>query len=737
VEDWASNIDILSEKVGIIPEYYDKSTKQMIVSSTQTKAALLEAMGIKVKTREDVLDAIKRVEFAKYNSIVEPVYVFRTDGFPISIDININQKIQETLVCWECVEENGQVTSGCVNLEEMDVVDVKKIDSEKFEKRKLILPIKPPIGYHDLKISFGSEESKSKLIIVPVKTFMPESMKEHDKVWGIPVQLYALRSKKNWGIGDFSDLIKFIEIASDAGAGVIGLNPINVLCLDNPEAASPYSSNSRIFKNPLYIAVEEVEEYQTSEKIKEYVSSEDFKAKLKAVRQSMVVKYREVAELKMNAFRLMYAEFKSNYYSGTELSNRAKSFEDFCESKGEILHNLAVYQMLTVYMKKKFDVDGWRNWPMDFHNPKNRMVKELAREFADEIKFYKYLQWIADGQFAKAGLACWKSNMSIGLYEDLAVGVNYQSSETWSSQSLFLENVTVGAPPDKFNPKGQGWGLAGFCPYAMKKDAYQFFRRILQSNMRRSGALRVDHVMGLLRLYLIPEGEKGSYVSYPQDDLYGIIALESHRHSCVIVGEDLGTVPKGFRDEMHSRGIMSLKMLWGEREKDGSFKSPKDSQKLAAIGAGTHDLPTLHAMWKGADIELFSDYDLFRTPEDKEKAIKDRVKERTWLLEALEREGFAPKDSSLEGDLTSGKLVPKWLSVAVYSFMASSNCHIALVQLEDILGQVRQMNLPGTDMEYPNWRHKNKVSIETLATDERFVAVAEAMRKIRGNGKVA
>jgi 4-alpha-glucanotransferase len=504
------------------------------------------------------------------------------------------------------------------------------------------------------------------------------------RLWAISVQLYAVRSKRNLGIGDFRDLRDIVSLAARAGAAAIGLNPLHALFIDRPEAASPYAPNSRLFLNPLYIALDELDWFRRGD-----VSDAE------NVRRAELVDYPAVAALKLAALRAAYGRFQAD-----ASSQQREEFDIFCVERGESLRRFSCFQVLHA----RHAPAPWWQWPVPWSHPTDVEIDAFHRSEREHCGFFEFLQWIADRQLAQCQQQARQSGMPIGLYLDLAVGVDPSGAAAWSNQKSVMATLSIGAPPDELNREGQNWGLVPFNPHALTDDDFAVFRQLLAAAMRHAGAVRLDHVLGLMRLYLIPHGaSEGAYVRYPFEQLLRVIAEESHKHRCIFIGEDLGTVPEGFRDIAARWGVWSYRVVMFERHHGGAFKPPAEYPADALATFGTHDLATFAGWMSGDDLRAKRAIGLAAESDD------DRAREREALLTSLK---------SCGGDKIA----------AVARFLAETPSRLVAVSIDDILGVADQVNIPGTVEQHPNWRRKLPVPLEEWADQPAFVEVAEAFR---------
>jgi 4-alpha-glucanotransferase len=544
---------------------------------------------------------------------------------------------------------------------------------------------------------------------------------ERGRAWGFAVNLYTLRSQTNWGIGDFGDLRAFVELSARLGANLIGLNPLHALHAVDPEAASPYAPTSRYFLNPIYLAIPAIPEFARDARARAIVAEPSFARELAAAREAPHVAYATVARLKDRVLEALFTGFDAD----ADPARRA-TFAAFCARGGERLERFARYEALTeAFASDEGRVRGWLTWPDAYRDPTSDDVARFARERADRVTYAKFRQWLADEQLAEAGTRA--RALGIGLYRDLAVGVDLNSADVWSDRAAYVLDEEVGAPPDALGPLGQNWGLPPPEPAALVEGEGERFTALLEANMAHAGAVRIDHVMALVRLFRIPRGKTphdGHYVPYPLDDLLAVLARASERHACLVVGEDLGTVPDGFRERMERERILSYRLLYFERGDDGSFLGPEHYPELALATVGTHDLPTLAGWASGRDIEVRRRIGAL-SDEIAAAAREIRAADVGRLVEMLRAGGDLAVDDAPPNDAD--------LALGAYRFLARTRARIVLVQLDDAVGEFEQINLPGTFSEYPNWRRKINIDLERIAVDSRIAAIAaDVGERIRG-----
>jgi 4-alpha-glucanotransferase len=510
------------------------------------------------------------------------------------------------------------------------------------------------------------------LLVAPEKAFIGD----FERGWLLAVQLYGIRSGRNWGVGDFTDLANLITLSAELGAEGVGLNPLHALFDDRPGDFSPYAPNSRLFLNALYIDVEKAPGFK---------AGADREA-LARVRQTEQVDYKGVAALKWPALRAAFAAFNASI--GTA---EAKEFAAYCADRGELLERFAAFEVL----RHRFKTPWW-DWPAEWQQPDHAKCLELLQgSDKGEARFVMYVQWLAERQLRYAKDLAHRLGMKVGLYLDVAVGVQSDGFDAWNEQGAISRSLSVGAPPDPLNTVGQNWGLAGFNAPGLERKSFQPFRDMLRASMRHAGAIRLDHVLGLKRLYLVPHGfpaRQGAYAQMPFDALLAATALESAANRCVVIGEDLGTVPEGFREQMADWGIWSYKVMIFERDEAGRFRDVDYYAPNALITFSTHDLST-YAGWRSfGDLKTKRGLGIDPGETDGERWHALAMLDEVLRHNAIER-----------NDLYS-----------VISFLSRTRSRLLAISLEDLLGVVPQPNIPGTIDEHPNWRQKIPVALEDL-----------------------
>lgn len=728
-------LDELSQKLGIWLSFIDRGTNTEYFADKKSKQSICHALGFPAQTNIQIKKSLQKIQksfysnFAPFTIVVQDVEIH-----PLVFELAIRKDEENLPVSWVLETENGNVISGQFILNEMPISEEKTIDGIIFQKRRVYLDLNVEIGYHSLSFLLNGEKissnAKTRLIVAPTSCYMPSFLQNGVRVYGFPLQLYALRSEHNWGIGDFSDLIDMTPIAKDTGASLIGINPVNALFADTPQDASPYFSSSRLFLNPLYVNTDIVAEARDNKKYEAFKNSREFRKDMQTARSLDQVQYELVSRLKYKAFDILYETFRRTHLdkNGNAVTKRGKAFLKFCQKWDPFLLRFATFHVLrNTFLKQKKTLLWWR-WEKEYRDPDSSRVKVFQKQHKNEIGCILYQQFVAFEQYEAVSKKIIDVKLPIGLYVDLPVGVGENSAEVWSNQFIFMPEVTIGAPPDIFNKKGQDWSLSPFNPIVLKQTGYELFIRIIKNAMQNAGAIRIDHAFGLMRLYLRVKGASGAYLSYPFKDLMGIVALESVRNKCLVIAEDLGTAPDGFYEEMVKISALSFKIFHYQKNWDGLIM-PECYENRCLVASGTHDLPSYTAFWKGLDLELakkmktisLNQYRLHK---------KNRICERNQLIDAFRKQGlFLP--SSVELSNLSARIVPEWFIPNVYTFLARTRSMILLVRLEDILEQDEQLNLPGTYLEYPNWRYKLPISIKELLNDKRVEQITDILKKER------
>jgi 4-alpha-glucanotransferase len=709
-------IDTLARLRGIGDAYHDYRGELKYFSS-QTKREILRAMGCALDDAAVSADSSIRADVGRQRKLLPPL---ATSCNPrLGVEINITARVFGSALLWSVTLEDGSRHQGAISTADCQEVWRGEVEGSWITRRRFDLPLDLPLGYHELeaKIAGGLAE-RCQLIVAPQKCYEPPAIADGRRLWGVALQLYTLRSRANWGIGDFHDLETLIRWTASCGAGFIGLNPLHALAPSDPERASPYSASNRQFLNVLYIAVPRVPEFAHCAEAQQRLALPAVAVRLARLRSRELVDYRGVADLKLEILELLYRHFREKHLaSGSE---RGRSFRAYLAAQGSMLQLHARFDALDRYFRATRDsASGWMNWPEEFRDVNGRAAVRFAAEHPAEVEFYAYLQWLAHEQLLGAQQLARDLGMPIGLYGDYAVGANPSGSETWLDRRSYCLGAEIGAPPDPLALRGQGWGIPPQDPSTMLQERLQGFVRLIRSNMRYYGALRLDHVMSLFRLWWVPGGlapTEGAYVHYPLQQLLTVLALESVRAQCLVVGEDLGVVPDEMRHAMPQFGLFHYKVLLFEKQGD-RFRAPGEYVRSALATVTTHDMPTLRSYWEGRDIELRRRLNLYPSIEIENDIARERDHDRRLLLEALREQGLAPLHPADPHEPFSADLAQ-----ALHLYLARSSAALATLQIEDLLGMVDPVNVPGTHLEYPNWQRKVSSDLEDMTERSDFTA---------------
>lgn len=701
-------IERLARLRGIGDAYHDYRG-ELRHFSLQTKVDLLRAMGCAVEDAAALAAEISRLESERWRRLLPAMAA--ANGPRIGVDLNISAADFGSMLVWTVNCEQGERRTGALSSTDCPEIWRGEVEGSWITRRRFEVPVELPPGRHELEVRLGaSPVSRCALCMSPAACYEPAALREGGRLWGLAVQLYTVRSKANWGIGDFGDLKTLIRWLAPRGAGFIGLNPLHALSPADPERASPYSASSRHFLNVLYISVPDVPDYLESNAALSRVFDPQFAARLRELRQAPLVDYRGVAEHKFEILEILFKEFRAKHLA--HATERAAAFRAFVAAGGKLLKMHARFDAIDRHFRAAHGgACGWMSWPEEYHDPNGPAVRRFANEHDVEIEFWLYLQWQAHEQLVSAQSLARELGMPVGLYGDYAVGANPSGSETWADQTRYRLGAEIGAPPDPLALKGQGWGLPPPDPVVMESERLEGFGGVIRNNMRYYGALRLDHVMSLFRLWWVAAGRsptEGAYVHYPLHPLLTALSLESARSACVIVGEDLGVVPDEMRSAMPQFGLYHYKVLLFEKEGE-RFRRPSEYVRKALASVTTHDLPTLRSFWEGRDIELRRELKVYPSEEIELEVRRGRELDRVSLLAALQEEGLKPESP----DAPTDPFTPE-LAHAMHTYLARSSAALAAVQIEDLLGMTDPVNVPGTEREYPNWQRKLTANLEDL-----------------------
>jgi 4-alpha-glucanotransferase len=662
----------LAQRVGIAVEWIDASDRPQRVSPDVLRR-ILPALGVACANDREITESTQHLGHAQAPSMITCDV---GEGFSASLPYTSHARI--------AFEDGSR----------------EDIKPHTMDGGRLGFPSIERTGYHQLEIG----DTRIPLAVAPKRCFSLDDAAKGDRLWGLAVQLYGLRRGGDMGIGDTRALATLTRHAARLGADALALSPTHALFSGNLEKYSPYAPSSRLFLNPLFADPAMIFGSERVSALLHEAGSDNPRSASDAL-----IDWPEAAARKFYFFRRLFDSFHPTIEADPE-DGLVRAFRAFRRAGGDLLENHARFETIYAERGRRDPAQAdWRRWPNELRDPKGSAVTAFAAAHAREITFHIFLQWIADRSFAAVQKTAKDSHMRIGLIADLAVGMEAGGSQAWSRQDESLVGLTVGAPPDFFNPKGQSWGLTTYSPLALQAKAFAPFIAILRAALRNAGGVRIDHALGLKRLWLVPNGaapSEGAYLAYPFDDLLRLIKLESQRHQAVVIGEDLGTVPEGFRDILDDAAIAGTDVLWFAREKNRFL--PPDAWRSNAIAmTSTHDLPTLSGWWKGCDIKIREDGKLFGPGEDSQSLQKARSQERSSLWNALQSAG-ATKAAEPRPEEAAPAVN------AAIAFVSESPSPLLLLPLEDMLGLDEQPNLPGTIDEHPNWRRRYPQDTATI-----------------------
>lgn len=694
---------------GIEPGYHDALGNHHEVSA-ETEKALLAAMGVKASSDAEIQDSLADHLRHYCKRILRPVHVVRK-GEPFQVEFTLPADVARRSYRWSIQTEQGDAVRNEGAVGDLLSGDDRFVEDERWRTFALPLPTTLPPGYHRLSLEFGDQyTAETTIIAAPGRVFSPDDLEQPCRHWGMLAPLYGLRSERNTAIGDLIDLKELVSLLAEKGGSFVGINPITALNPTLPHQASPYSPSSRLFLNELLVGLD---------------TSRARRTKGEGCWPDELIDYASAGPAKLDGLLRQF----QNVMAGGQAD--LLPFQAYRADRGKSLERFALFRALFEYFfaKDPGHYWTWKHWPETYQHPDHPEVQAFAAEHRDRIEFFSFVQWLADQQLEQAQTGAIEQGMPIGLYLDLAVGIDPHGADCWADQDSFAKGAYLGAPPDDFNPNGQNWALAPFRPFELEERAYRPFIDVIRASMRHAGALRIDHVIGLQRSFWIPEDQDlgGTYVRYPIYDLLGVIALESHRHRCLVIGEDLGNLPYGLRERLDRRNVMSSRVMYFERDQAGGFMRSDAFPGKALVTAGTHDLPTLTGYWQGRDIDVRADLGI--DPANRSDAMhEERRHDRRKLLTRLHDEGLLPAE--IDPDHPPHEMTPDLLA-AIHAFLARSPSDLMAVQLEDILGQLEQANLPGTVDEHPNWRRRMPPKLADLGSDPLANLIFDAIANER------
>lgn len=693
-------------------------------------AAVLRALGAPVDSLADLNAFLAARLRARWSRLLPETIVTGQTPERGTVAINVPAGTDENarLRLWIRLED-GKIETGDWRLGDLAVVATCVIGDEHFQRRALQFAPPVPLGYHELRAALNGEAesgTSATWIVGPDRAWQASSAPA--RMGGLAINVYGLRSNRNWGVGDFTDLAGLTEwAAKDLGVELIGLNPLHAIHNRQPFNTSPYLPVSAYFRNPLYLDIDAIPEMAGSRRAQVLRRIPCIQREITVLRDAEFVEYERVWRLKRLFLRALFRQMEHETRIG---SDRGEAFERYlAEEAGGPLREFATYCAIDPEMhRRNRQAWNWPDWPVAFRSPVSTAVAAFAVDHAREIRFHCYLQFLIAEQLTAVQQQARAAAMPIGLYHDLALATDRGGCDTWMLPHLFVPGCRVGSPPDGFSPEGQDWGFPPPDDAAHAREGYRSFRELIRRNARQGGALRFDHVMRFFRLFWIPDGypaRDGLYVYSDAAALMRVLALESQRGEFLVIGEDLGTVTGEIRAMLDQFGILGYRLLYFERE-GSAYVPPKNYPAQAVATISTHDLPTFAGFWQGADINARREANLLPNEEDYLVQIRDRESDKNAMAELLTGFGYHLETGTDESR-----------TLAALTCLATAPSRILMINQEELTGEPGQQNLPGSTSEHPNWRRKMLVKIEDLRADLAFVRRTAKVREILSQRQAA
>ena len=699
----APSLRALAERMGVAAAYHDW-VGNFVTVDDETIIAVLAALGIRAETEEDCAAAHSDQDRLHWSRPMPPTVVARS-GSECSFWVHVTHGAPAQV--WVRLED-GTERSDIRQAE--NFTPPFDLDGDLVGEATFVLPTDLPLGYHRLHLRSGQDTCDVPLIVTPSYLGIPARMGAR-RAWGLATQLYSVQSEDSWGIGDLIDLTDLaVWAGARHGADYVLVNPLHAAAPTAPMEPSPYLPTSRRFVSPLYLRVEAIPEFAfLAKRGKVHKLREAVRAK---ERKSAIIDRDGAWAAKRAALKMVYKVRRS--------AGREMAYQAYREREGAALDDFATWCALA----EEYGGD-WRRWPAALQHPSSMEVAEFVRRRPRAVDFHRWLQWQLDEQLGDAQSRAIGSGMALGIMHDLAVGVHPSGADAWALQEVLALGVTAGAPPDEFNQLGQDWSQPPWRPDQLEALGYQPFRALIEAILRHAGGVRIDHIIGLFRLWWIPKGApptRGTYVRYNHDAMIGIVALEAYRAGAVVVGEDLGTVEPWARHYLHDRGLLGTSILWFEV--DPYSRGPLHAEhwrELCLSSVTTHDLPPTAGYLAGDHVTLRHELGLL-TRSAQEELADDRAAQDAWMAE-LRRVGLLGDDADQEATV-----------IALYRYLARTPSRLLALALTDAVGERRTQNQPGTTDEYPNWRvplggpDGRPLSLEDVFTDPRAQRLTEALR---------
>ena len=702
---------------------------------------------VDLKTLDDVEQALRQERERPWHQLTKPLWVeYRSKPpeeisfqFPLTENLPPDRLMQLLKIELSIEEEEGYQRIQSFDSEAVRIKETRRITEGLFQGAGIPFPQGLPLGIHRFSLSVALQdkrwEQELTVILCPDQAYLPPVLAEGGKRAGLIAALHGLRSARNWGIGDFSDLKKLAGWAADRlRVDVIGVLPLHALVNREPYNISPYYPTSRFYRNTIYLDVTAIEEYHQSWPARALACSPDFVKTIIELRDSEMVEYEAAAQLKGMVLEEVFKTFLERHCKPDQADDlRLKSFKSYLKREGEPLKLFAAFCALDEFFRKQPPFrQVWRDWPAPFQDPGSEEVEAFCQEHGERILFHQYLQWQVEEQLEAVQRAVRGKGAEVGLYLDLALGTDPGGADAWAYRDFLVPGVKAGAPPDDFAPLGQDWGFQPANREKHRDQGYRLLADEIRRNCRPGGALRIDHVMKFFRLFWIAEGQgatQGGYVRDYSEDLIKILCLESLRSKTLIVGEDLGTVPGEVREVLRQHGILSYRLFYFEKKESGEFKDPGEYPDWALAAVSTHDLPTLSGFWSSGDIRLRWDLGLLPDDQAFQAALLHRIHDKRRMIDTFHRTGFLSEAEARRLHAQDQPRVTPELHRAFIGFLVSTPAKLVVLNQEDLFLEMNQQNLPGTTDQYPNWKRKMRYSLEDLVRQPEAREMADRYRE--------
>ena len=713
VRDFESRLRAAAESHGIQPEYWDIFGNRHELTSDLAQR-LLGAMGLDASSAAALAQSLARRAADSWSRLAPPVAVVDRQD----IRVPLRAPGDAATLRWRLELETGGVEEGG-----LDWLSLAETAAAEGRTERSWTHASLPLGYHTLHLRWNAAsgavvQARTRLIVCPSRAYLPPSLERGEKRAGLAVSLYGVHSASTWGCGDFTALKGIIDwVATHASGSFVALNPLHAIFNRQPYNTSPYLPSTIFYRNFLYLDVPAVDGFPRSRWAARLLASERVRAEIDTLNGSEFVEYERAARLKRLFLLLAFREFyRADWLAET---GPGMAFARYLAREGARLDEYALFSALDHWLHKKLpEVWVWPQWPEEYRDPGSTACRDFQRSHPRAILFYKFVQWQLDLQAEAAQRHALDRGLEIGLFHDLPLANDSCGADLWSARGYFVEGCRVGSPPDDFSPNGQDWSFPPPNKERHLADGYRRFADSIRLSARHGGALRLDHVMRLFRLYWIPDGfdaRTGAYVRDNAEDLLRVLALESVRQKVLIVGEDLGTVEPRMREMLDRFGILSYRLFYFERREDASLIPPGDYPRQALVSSTTHDLPTLAGFWCGRDIDARERAGLLPGGEAASHMRASRLRDKQHMLDALHEQALLPP-----GYPRQAELLPELtgeLHNAIIGFLALTPSMLLTLNQEDLTKEIDQQNLPATTHQYPNWRRKMKYSVEQLSQD--------------------